>query len=130
MTKYDSGVLCASIRVLVKSNHSEKRSLQSSDCEDFPPATEPEGATDEENTCEAEPEPAAEQASPYDYPCELEVARVEDDQITKDDAEPEAIEAEEYVDVREMEGKPCDNYEYDSTSDKPVDPEVEPDNIE
>jgi hypothetical protein len=115
--RYDSSVLCASVNVLVNNDSLELRSLLSSRLEDFPPTAEP----------------ATEQAPPYDHPCDPEVA-AEDDEGTKD-AEPEAIE-EEYVDVRDLEEKPCgddfpvpeydDDYGDNSASDKPGDPEEGP----
>ncbi|GKU12520.1 unnamed protein product [Fusarium langsethiae] len=133
LTKYEAGVLRASVRVLVEHDSSELRSLLSSIWRDFPPTVEPGEVADEEAIWDARPEPAAEQAPPYDYLCEPEIA-AQDYQETKD-AEPEAIE-EEYVEVRDIEeksfdddpllsGHEDDDYGDNSTSNKPVDSDTE-----
>jgi hypothetical protein len=126
LTKYETVVLCASIRVLVNNDSLKLRSLLSSSCEDFPPAVESKEVVDEEAAWEAEPEPTAEEAPPYEYLCEPKVA-AGDDQETKD-AEPEAIE-EEYVEVGDMEEKHCED-DFPEPGHEPAAPEMEADPVE
>jgi hypothetical protein len=60
LTKYEAGVLCAFVRVLIEYDSLELRSLLSSIWRDFPPAVEPGEVADEEAIWDARPEPAAE----------------------------------------------------------------------
>jgi hypothetical protein len=125
LDRYGSEALCASVMVLVNRDSLMVRSLLFSSLECPPPAAEPEDRADEEAVWDAEPEPAAKEAPPYEYPYEPKVA-AEDDQGTKD-AEPEVIE-EEYVDVRAMEEKPCDDDCYGNVlaSKEPADDTTKP----
>ncbi|KAM0541047.1 hypothetical protein ACHAO7_010758 [Fusarium culmorum] len=117
--RYGSKVLCASVRMLAIYDSSKKRPLLLSSLECPPPSADPEEVVDEEAVWDVEPEPAIEEAPSCEYPCEPEVA-AEDHQGPKN-AEPEVIE-EEYVDVRAMEEKPCDDDYYGTilASNEPV----------
>ncbi|EWZ02898.1 hypothetical protein FOYG_02112 [Fusarium oxysporum NRRL 32931] len=96
-TRYDSNVVCASVKVLVNNDSSNLRSLLSSSVEN----SEPEEVADEDVVWDAEPKPITQEAPPV---------------------RPEAIE-EDYMKEKPCE----DDDDGDRwVSDKPGDPEVGP----